>query len=279
MIALLLLIVVWLSPSPAHALSPTAGTPIQLYGGEALSLTGAATLRGLLLAMPTALYPHLEAITVDNTPAPPTGTICEGLFAGPCRINIWSSGEAVLFEDPFPSDAPIHAVATGLYPVIAHELGHWVSLSARIHRRDWEKALVAEAGCEPSHYLRSMFGQCFFSGFPQEFGASMVNQWATCSECTLRLGLAQWDAGIPHPLDQVVYLLWLFGSRPAGDTEHLAGSVLTYRANGNLPVVTPWTVRPWRCGGDVTVTGPAFALTLTLDESCRVTAVGAREGL
>lgn len=267
-----------LFPAPAYAISPTVGTGITLYGGERLTSTGADTLRGLLMAMPVSLYPHLEAITVDSTPATPTGVSCEHLFPGPCLINIWSDNETVR-EDPFPSDAPVRTSSSVYYATVAHELGHWVSLNARLHRGGWEFNLVNEAGCDANNYLRSMFARCFFRDYPQEFTASMVNQWATCSECTLRLALARWDAGITHPLNQAVYLMWLFGALPSGDVDGLAGHVLTYRERDGQPVVTIWTVRPWRCGGDVTIAGPTLALTLTLDPACRVTAIGAREGL
>jgi hypothetical protein len=267
-----------LLPVSAVALSPTAGTGITLYGGERLTPTGAATLRELLTALPITLYPHLEAITIDDATAPPTGTSCEGVYPGPCRINIWSGNEAE-WEDPFPPDAPMRKIVSGFAVVLAHELGHNIAGWAKDHRSDWETALLTEAGCEPSHYLRSMFSRCFFRDYPQEFGASMVNQWAACSECTLSLALARWDRGIAHPLNQVVYLVWLFGTPLPSDASWRVGTVLAYRAVDRMPMVELWTVRPWACGTTVTVTGPTFALILTTDAECRVVSVGTREGL
>lgn len=276
-----------LVPSLAYALSPTAGTSITLYGGENLSVTGAATLRGLLIAMPTSLYPHLAVITVDGAPIPAERMIetCDqNQYMGPCRTNIYSGGEHVM-EDPFPVDAPRHVAASSFYSVAAHELGHQVSYWARFHRQGnvatgWDFNLTRESGCEQRNYLRSMLPSCYFYDNSQEFTASLINQWATCSECTLALALKRGDDVIVHPLNQIVFLLWLFGSRPAGPAgQLLGGSVLSYRVSESLPVVTPWTVRPWRCGGDVTIVGPTFALTLTLDNGCRVTAVGEREGI
>jgi hypothetical protein len=270
-----------LLPVSTVALSPTAGTGITLYGGERLTPTGAATLRELLTALPITLYPHLEAITIDDATAPSTETPCDvSPWRGPCQIHIWSDGESIM-EDSFPVDAPERVSASQFYTVAAHELGHAMSFWAWFHRSGtwWEKRLIEEAGCEPSHYLRSMFSQCFFRDYPQELFASMMNQWAVCSECTLSLALARWDRGIPHPLNQLIALLWLFGSITPSDTRWRAGTVLAYRAVDRMPMVELWTVRPWACGTTVTVTGPTFALILTTDAECRVVSVGTREGL
>jgi hypothetical protein len=270
-----------LLPVSAVALSPTAGTGITLYGGERLTPTGAATLRELLTALPITLYPHLEAITVDEVMAPDTDDLCDiAPWRGPCQIHLWSDGERVT-ADSFPSDAPERVSASQFYTVAAHELGHAISFWAWFHRGSvwWEDRLIDEAGCEPSHYLRSMLPRCYFSDFPQELFASAMNQWLTCSECTLSLALARWDRGIPHPLNQLVALLWLFGAPLPSDAWWQAGTVLAYRAVDRMPMVELWTVRPWACGGDITVTGPTFALTLTTDAECRVVSVGAREGL
>jgi len=266
-----------LVPAPLWALTTSAGTGIVIAGEDRLTESGRRTLRALLTQMPPALYPLLEVITVDNAPVAPSGS-CAGLFVGPCRINIWS--EEGRYEDPFPTDAPEHAAASVFYSVIAHELGHMVSLWARVHRGGWEFDLVAEAGCEPRHYLRSMFRPCFFRDAPQEFTASLINQWLTCSTCTIRLALSRWDRGIRQPMDQVVYLLWLFGGTPAeGPDRSPVGQTLAYEYTPGGPRVTMVSARPWACNGVVEIAGPTFALRVTLDDVCRVTDVLSREGL
>ena len=257
-------------------LSAQAG--IVIAGEERLSPAGKSTLDWLLTNLPASLYPHLRLITVEGAAIPSnlSGETCDvPSYPGPCRINILSSPQVEqAIEDPFPSDAPVHQSTSVFYAVAAHELGHSVSAWAYWDRGGnwWQKRLVAEAGCEPMNYLRSMIPRCYFHDNPQEWTASMVNQWAACSECVFRLAVARWDRGIPHPLNQAIYLSWLFGSTPSGGPE-VAGQVLAYRQEAARSVVTLFTVRPWQCGGPVIITGETFLLGVILDSECRVIAV------
>ena len=256
---------------------------IIIAGEERLSPTGKSTLNWLLANLPASLYPHLQVITVEGAaiPANLTGETCNvPPYPGPCRINILSSPQVEqAIEDPFPSDAPIHQYTSVFYQVAAHELGHSVSAWAYWERGGdwWQKRLVAEAGCEPINYLRSMISRCYFRDNPQEFVASMINQWAACSECVFRLAVARWDRGIPHPLNQAIYLSWLFGSVPSGSSD-LAGTILGYHYSGG-PDLLLLTASPWRCGADVVIVGMSWSLVVELNDVCGVVNVKQRNGI
>jgi hypothetical protein len=275
-----------LAPSLVLAIGVSAGTEITVVGEERLTSSAKQTLRAILTQIPPAFYPHLQAITVDSAPLPPAiaASRCDlGGYPGPCRINILS-GYAGQQENPFPPDAPVQVESSTYYAIAAHEIGHNVALYADTTRGAlwWRDQLVSEAGCDPEQYLRSMFPSCFFRDAPQELAASMINQWLTCSTCTIGLALSRWDRGVRHPMDQIVYLLWLFGGQPAqGPAWPPAGMTLFYGYDQalRLPSVTTISVRPWACNGIVEIAGPAVALTVRLDDGCRVTDVLSREGL
>lgn len=55
------------------------------------------------------------------------------------------------------------------------------------------------------NYLRSMLPDGYFIESPQEFFASISNQWFTDSAKTIELGLLRFDAGHPHPLNQALF--------------------------------------------------------------------------
>jgi hypothetical protein len=132
-------------------------------------------------------------------------------------------------ENSFPPDVPPGMV--DVYCVIvAHELNHVVNaysiepdpvLDAR------QTALIAAAGCPHMNYLRSMFPDCTFVDAPQEFFASISNQWFTNSEKTVELGLVRFDAGYLDPINQALFFAEVYSlggnstfayhTTPAGD--------------------------------------------------------------
>lgn len=273
--------------SPAGATEYEVIPGVTVVGWERLPAENQDRLRSILDATPRAWYPWLRAITVDGAaiPEPLASETCapKGVYAygGPCRFNVWAAPAGT--ENPFSPDAPEAVTVPGFTIVAIHELWHQVGHSLMVDRKGkllpWQSALIAEAGQDARHYLRSMFDDGFFVDYPQEFVASMGNQWATCSRCTLRLALTRRDQGIVHPLNQVVFLLALSGFRTPMLDDNFQGTVIAFDLAGDVPVPEIWTVVPWRCGGDVQVSGPGFRLGLTLNDQCRVIAVKEREGL
>jgi hypothetical protein len=60
------------------------------------------------------------------------------------------------------------------------------------------------------NYLRSMFDGNFFQQNPQEFIASIANEWFTDSDKTFQLGLTRFASGRPEPLNQALYFAELY---------------------------------------------------------------------
>lgn len=199
----------------------------------------------LLSRVPRGLYPGLAEIHIDKVGFDPQAMN---------QINCYSGA--------------------GLYEVCAHELGHQIDIASPTHRHEWARELISEAGRDSSHYLRSMFPVGFFADNPQEFFASLIGEWLLDSQPMLTRALDAWQHGTPHPLDQAVLLMAMFGLfQNGGDT--VGASVLAYR--GTVPEL--WWVTPWRCGGPVTISGSGFVVGVELDDGCRVTAVRERVGI
>lgn len=255
---------------------------LTVVGWHRLSADAQTMLAGFLRASPRSLTPWLRVITVDGStiPEPLASETCapngEVLYKGPCGFNVWSSTSGG--ENPFPDDAPESLWVNGFVAVVNHEYAHQIGHGTAVEQ-GWVDGLLVEAGDEPMHYLRSMVEPGYFRRNPQEFVASAWNQWGVCSICTLRLALSRWDAGNPHPLNQVMLLLALSGFRHGYLDDDEIGAVMAHRIQGEVPVPEFWSVRPWRCDGPVTISGPGSVVRLELTAQCRVTAVTEREGL
>ena len=155
-------------------------------------------------AIPVGLHSLRRISVVDylgTRPAPIS------LYGGPDGVNVFGLAIGDSTENPFPGDvAP--TVADIFVSVVAHEVNHVVHSntiggSKRLSaRRDH---LIADAGNEPMNYLRSMITPGFFVQNPQEFFASIANQWFSDSAHAIALGLARFDADYRDPINQALY--------------------------------------------------------------------------
>lgn len=282
---LIVLFLFW--PISAAATTQEIIPGLVVVGWERLSLDHQATLRHILHSTPRAWYPNLRLITVDGAAIPPAlaTETCEHFetYGGPCKINIFSGGEWL--EDGFPPDAPDRAVTSGFTTVVIHELAHQWDVALWFDRwgalGPWKDRLIAEAGCEPIHYLRSMLPRCYFRDAPQELVASMANQWWICSRCVLALALKRWGDGIVHPLNQAIFLVAASGLRTPNidDKKQAVGIAHDTTPPDSIPRAEIWTISPWRCETENTISGPGFRLVIQTDAQCRVTAVKERVGL
>lgn len=274
-----------LGVTPAGAAEVEVIPGVTVVGWERLPAENRDRLRSILDSTPRAWYSALRVITIDGAaiPEPLASETCARFPGyGPCKINLFAGG--TWLEYPFPSDAPDAWIATTSFvQVVIHELAHQTDVKMWYGRYGtlaaWRAQLLKEAGCEPLHYLRSQLPRCYFTDYPQEFLASIFNQWGTCSRCVVRLALSRWDRGIRYPLDQVIWMLAVTGFRADLLDDGNVGTVMAYDLAGGLPMPELWSVSPWACGGPGTISGPGFALTLTTDASCHVTAVTERTGL
>ena len=122
-------------------------------------------------------------------------------------VNIFGVDIGGYSENSFPEDV-LPGIVDGFCIVVAHEINHGVDAFCIQHndvlktRRD---ELIADAGSEHLNYLRSMLPDSFFVDAPQEFFASMSNQWFADSNKTLELGLVRFDDGYRHPINQALF--------------------------------------------------------------------------
>lgn len=170
----------------------------------------------------------LEAITISDFL--PVGQ-AEFDISGPgCQVNVFSTNVGVVQENPFPTDAPAWRCDL-FFSVVAHEVSHaldagWVTPSPTLDaRRD---ALIADAGTQSLNYLRSMLPTGFFAQNPQEFIASIANQWTAESHLCFRLGRTRFESGRRQPIEQALFFAELYAT---GNTS------LFFRGSPSNPVV------------------------------------------
>jgi hypothetical protein len=122
-------------------------------------------------------------------------------------VNIFGVRISDAIENSFPDD-----VSAGLIPTFcacaAHEVNHIVDAFAVGGNPGLcvrKTALIQSAGRDHLNYLRSMLADGFFADAPQEFFASIANEWFTDSEKTLKLGLVRFDQGRLEPINQAIF--------------------------------------------------------------------------
>ena len=133
-------------------------------------------------------------------------------------VNIFGIPVGASSENSFPEDVPAVMIDV-FHAVLAHEIGHttdafYIQLIPELDNRLVE--LREQAGNIDLQYLRSQVGATFFQSAPQEFFASITNQWATSSEATIDLGLHRFDLGFSEPLNQALFFAEVFSE--AGQT-------------------------------------------------------------
>jgi uncharacterized protein YjdB len=106
---------------------------------------------------------------------------------------------------PYP--VPIYSL------VVAHEIAHIVDafvIEPDPILQQRKRTLINRTAREPNQYLRSMVQRDipgFFEGAPQEFFASIANQWYANADRTIDLARARWDAGYREPMNQLAFFL------------------------------------------------------------------------
>ncbi len=155
---------------------------------------------------------YMRRITVKSYLGKTTPDISKAFQGG--GVNIFGMSMKPL-ENGFPKDVrplrrPVFAI------VVAHETAH--SFDARMKAVSpsyvsWRKKLLQDAGYDDLQYLRSMIGGKFFQKAPQEFVASMANQWVMDSAHTFEVGVTRWLMGKGEPILQCLFMLDLYGQK------------------------------------------------------------------
>ncbi len=177
---------------------------ILILDNNGLDESQLTVIRDILNAMPQGIH-ILSGITqVDNL-----GNV--GATFMPISnygyVNIFDLPIGAFIGGEFPSDVEQKYADTYVI-VVVHEIHHQIDAyrirnNPRLNER--KNNLVASAGCNPMNYLRSMFPDCFFVRYPQEFFASISQQWFTSSVRTLELGLVRLNNGYTAPINQFLF--------------------------------------------------------------------------
>jgi hypothetical protein len=162
---------------------------------------------------PNGLH-DLRGITVKDLIVPAASTT-EGIWPYGHLVNIFALDVGAANENGFPGD--VAPFLTDVYSiVVAHEYNHVVD-AARIESdpalRSRKQALIAQAGADPLNYLRSMLPEGFFVSNPQEFFASISNQWFANTDRTLALARARLAQGRKAPASQFIFFLDVYSQR------------------------------------------------------------------
>jgi hypothetical protein len=165
-----------------------------------------------------------DNIGANTTPAIPLSGLEES-------VNIFGFDIGIYRENSFPDDVSPGTVDI-FCSAMAHELNHVVDanyIGSRPALRQRRDALVAAAGTNPMNYLRSMIAAGFFANAPQEFFASMSNEWFTDSVKTVELGILRLQNGIRHPIEQALFFADVYsmgGNKTYFYTIDLQGNVV-----------------------------------------------------
>lgn len=172
-----------------------------------------ASIHNLMSLIPSGLH-NLRSISVrDFLGTAPSNVSLDGQ---PGAVNIFGvpveSGGPV--ENSFPSDVPAGWIKL-FCAALAHEVNHVVDSFSISENADRTLAtrradLISQAGKAHLEYLRSMLPDDFFVSAPQEFMASIANQWFTDSAKTVTLGIDRFGHGHMQPINQALFFAELY---------------------------------------------------------------------
>ena len=201
---------------------------VLIVDNEGLDTRQLQVVYSILDAMPSELH-NLHNIAVNHF----IGNIATDEFLGvwsPTGVYILEPKVGSMEQNSFPSDILPHY--SDVYSLVAvHEFNHMVDSPYNTGNemiRNRIRTLIEQAGSDSQNYLRSMFEPGFFQDAPQEFFASISNQYFASSEHTLSLGIERFNQGRPEPLNQFLFF---------ADVYSLGGSCTlfyTLDTDGNL---------------------------------------------
>lgn len=182
-----------------------------LADNSALDAPQKSFLFKLYSAIPSTLHNLRLMSFADELGAPPvasSGAIPNFLTGVNASINSFSNTIGTYPENQFPSEVP--AGSTDIFcAAAAHEINHIVDayyIEGNTTLKNRKTQLIAQAGNDSLNYLRSMLPSGFFVDNPQEFIASISNQWCTDTKKSLDLALIRFNAGRSQPLNQFLYM-------------------------------------------------------------------------
>jgi len=163
----------------------------------------------LLISVPKEMH-NLRHITVADMLGNQNWNYYSG-YVTKSGVNIFSDEVGTVPENQFPND--VSPRNNDIFKsALAHEVNHIVdaySVNTNSTRKARKDVLISQAGSTGSQYLRCNINDnscaSFFQNNPQEFFASISNQWFSDSKYILDLGIARFDNGYKEPLNQFLF--------------------------------------------------------------------------
>jgi len=192
---------------------------VLLLDNAGLSERQRTFIHDFLGLVPIELHDLHSISVIDNLGQLPHSTPEITLWGKDDGVNIFGFDIGAWKENGFPDDVPAK-YSDVFCLVVVHEVNHIVDafcVSRDATLRNRKAGLIGMAGSNHMNYLRSMLPDGFFVSAPQEFFASMSNQWFSDSALTLRLALTRFDQGYRDPLNQFLFFAEVY-SRGSGNT-------------------------------------------------------------
>lgn len=161
-------------------------------------------LHNLMSLVPAELHDLAAVSVTEYLGTPPVRIGLEGLGG---QVNTFGTPINSMQENQFPPDVPAGSIPV-YCAALAHEVNHvvdaftigWVPNTPLASRR---QQLLRDAGTNNLNYLRGM--GTFFTANPQEFFASIANQWFADTKKTFDLAKTRADLGITDPINQALF--------------------------------------------------------------------------
>lgn len=158
------------------------------------------------IRMPIAITCYDKLISRENKLISVHSFRCNGSF------NVFGTKIGRRSENQFPKDY-VKIETDGFMIVLAHEYNHNVDGtyvgSAETLKR-FKQRLLKKAGANHNNYLRSMFGDGFFKKNPQEFVASLANQYFCSSKDMFLYALKKAEEGNLNQINQFVLMASIY---------------------------------------------------------------------
>lgn len=140
-------------------------------------------------------------------------------------------------ENGFAQEVSPHTV-DGFCLVAAHELSHrfdpdYIDKDPFLLAR--KRQLISQAGKNKMNYLRSMFPDGFFETNPQEFIASISNQYMANTDLTLQMALKKFDNGFKEPLNQFLFFTDIISAK-TNNTVFYLNNIKAELSSWNAPI-------------------------------------------
>lgn len=188
---------------------------VLLADNSALDTDQKEYLYKLYSAVPPVLHNLRLMSFADELGTPPTasfGAIPTFLTGTLSSINSFSNTIGTYPENQFPSEVSA-GVADIFCSAAPHEVNHIVDyyyIQGNTTLKNRKTQLISQAGTDNMNYLRSTLDSGFFVANPQEFIASIANEYFVDSKKTLDLALIRYNSGRTQPLNQFLYFADLY---------------------------------------------------------------------